>query len=66
VNIHAIRAQLVTLARNLIGDDQYVIVVVMDKVSLTYATENFDPSVLPKALRELADKIEAESSVPKA
>lgn len=66
MNIHAIRSQLLTLARKLLGDDQYVIVVVLDKVATTWGTENFDPSVLPRALRELADKVEAETTVPKA
>lgn len=66
MTIHSIRSQLLTLARKLIGDDQYVIVVVLDKAALTYGTENFDPSVLPRALRELADKVEASASVPKA
>lgn len=66
MTIHAIRAQLLMLARKLLGDDQFVIVVVLDKVGLTYGTENFDPSVLPRALRELADNIEADATVPKA
>jgi predicted pyridoxine 5'-phosphate oxidase superfamily flavin-nucleotide-binding protein len=57
--VDEIRMKLAEHARELLAANQYAILIVLDADTTAYSTENFDPSVLPGALRELADKIES-------
>lgn len=59
LDLEAVNLVVREAGKNVLADDQLLFVAVFDTTKTAWGSENMDPYVIPAALRELADKIEA-------